>query len=250
MKKAIIIGATSGLGREVAGRLVRKGWKVGVCGRRTEALESFRDEYGSDKVCIATMDVMQEEAADTMDRLISEMGSPDLFFYVSGIGLQNLELDVEKEVRMVKTNSEGFVRLTMRFLNYVKNSGEYSRNRRAHVAVVTSVAGTAGLGTAPGYSATKKMQMTYISALAQLSRMIDLPVDFTDIRPGFVKTDILNPNKHYPMLISLEDAGNHIVKALERRKRILTFDWRFKVLVCFWKLIPRWLWERLSFITN
>ena len=94
------------------------------------------------------------------------------------------------------------------------------------------------------------MQMTYISALAQLSRMIDLPVDFTDIRPGFVKTDILNPNKHYPMLISLEDAGNHIVKALERRKRVLIFDWRFKLLVCLWKLIPRWLWERISFIRN
>lgn len=250
MKKAIIIGATSGLGREVAGRLVRKGWKVGVCGRRTEALESFRDEYGQENVCIATMDVMKEDSAEILDKLISELGIPDLFFYVSGIGLQNLELDVDKEVRMVRTNSEGFVRLTIRYLNYVRNSGEFSTRRKAHVAVVTSVAGTGGLGSAPGYSATKRMQMTYISALAQLSRMIDLPVDFTDIRPGFVKTDILNPNKHYPMLIGLEDAGNYIVKALERRKRILIFDWRFKLLVCLWKMIPRCIWERISFIRN
>lgn len=250
MKTAIIIGATSGLGREVAGILVRKGWKVGICGRRTEALERFRDEHGKDKVSIATMDVMKEDCADILDGLIRQTGSPDLLFYVSGVGLQNREMDEEREVRMVRTNSEGLVRICMRFMKYVRDSGEYSSERRAQLAVVTSVAGTRGLGSAPGYSATKSMQMTYVQALAQLSRMEHVHIDFTDIRPGFVKTDILNPNKHYPMLIELEDAGNYIVKALERRKRILTFDWRFKLLVFGWKLIPRYIWESLSFIKN
>lgn len=57
MKTAIIIGATSGLGREAAARLVAEGWKVGIAGRRTAALEAFQNEFGKDKVCIATMDV-------------------------------------------------------------------------------------------------------------------------------------------------------------------------------------------------
>ena len=250
MKKAIIIGATSGIGREMACRLLSKGWMVAVTGRRLERLEEIRDKFGEERVLIAQMDVMDEGCSGILEELIEKMGAPDLLFYASGIGLQNLELDEKKEILAVRTNSEGMVRLVIHFLRYVRDSGEYGKDHKAHIAVITSVAGTAGLGTAAAYSATKRMQMTYISALAQLSHMEKIHVDFTDIRPGFVKTDILNPNKHYPMLMSLEDACNHIEKGLERRKRILIFDWRFRLLVTFWKLIPRWLWERISFVKN
>lgn len=250
MKKAIIIGATSGIGQEVARRLVGEGWQVGITGRRESALKAFQEKHGEDKVIIARMDVMDENSAETLDEMISQMGSPDLFMYVSGVGLQNRELDVNKEITMVRTNSEGMVRLVTRFLHHVKFSGNYGKEHMAQVAVVTSVAGTGGLGSAPGYSATKRMQMTYLSALSQLCRMENIPARFTDIRPGFVKTDILNPNKHYPMLISLEDAGNYIIKGLKKRKRIITFDWRFKLLVLFWKMIPLAIWERVTIIKN
>ena len=121
---------------------------------------------------------------------------------------------------------------------------------KAHIAVVTSVAGTAGLGTAPAYSATKRMQQTYISALAQLVRMEKIPVMFTDIRPGFVATDILNPDKKYPMLLSLQKAGDEVMKAIRRKRRIYTFDWKFRILVFFWNLVPRCIWERLTWVKN
>lgn len=65
-------------------------------------------------------------------------------------------------------------------------------------------------------------------ALAQLSRMEDIPVCFTDIRPGFVATDILNPDKHYPMIMTKEKVAEHIMKALRRRKRVYTFDWHLR----------------------
>lgn len=203
MKKAIVIGATSGIGRETAVRLVDEGWEVGVSGRRIEALEAFREEYG-EKVYIKQMDVTQEDATAGLDALIVEMGAPDLLLYVSGVGYQNRELDIDKEIRTVRTNCEGLVRILAHFIGYVrKHPDAYSAEHKAHIAVVTSVAGTAGLGTAPAYSATKRMQQTYISALAQLVRMEKIPVMFTDIRPGFVATDILNPDKKYPMLLTL-----------------------------------------------
>ena len=109
MKTAIIIGATSGIGREVALRLVEQGWRLGIAGRRTEALEAFRKEYGTDKVCIATLDVTREDAVEALDELLEKTGAPDLFFYASGVGYQNLELDMEKEIRTVRTNCEGMV---------------------------------------------------------------------------------------------------------------------------------------------
>lgn len=248
--KAIIIGATSGLGRETAIRLVREGWEVGVTGRRKDALMSLQSEYG-DKVHIAPMDVTRSDSTAVLDALLDEMGAPDLFFYVSGIGFQNRELDEETEIQTVQTNCEGMVRLVDHFLNYVrKHPEQYSNANKAHVAVITSVAGTAGIGSAPAYSATKKMQQTYLSALAQLARMEKMPVEFTDIRPGFVATDILNPDKHYPLLLTKEKGTDHVMKALKKRKRIYTFDWKFRILVLFWRLIPRCIWERMTWVKN
>jgi len=249
MKTAIIIGATSGIGREVAARLVEQGWRVGIAGRRTEALEAFRKAYGAERVHIVTLDVTRDDAVAALDKLLAQTGDPDLFFYASGVGYQNRELDLDKEIRTVRTNCEGMVRMVDRFVEYVRHHG-YSPDRKAHIAVITSVAGTAGLGSAPAYSATKRMQSTYLTALAQLARMEHIPVCFTDIRPGFIATDILSPDKHYPMLMSKEQAADHIMKALRRRKRVYTFDWRFRLLTCLWSIMPRCIWERITWVRN
>ncbi len=250
MSKAIIIGATSGIGRETTVRLIKEGWEVGIAGRRVEALKALKDEFGK-AVHFAALDVTKPEATSALDAMLEEMGAPDLFLYVSGIGHQNRELDSDKEIRTVQTNCEGMVRMVDYFVNYVREHPQtYSNGREAHVAVVTSVAGAAGMGTAPAYSATKKMQQTYISALCQLSRMEKIPVRFTDIRPGFVATDILDSNKKYFMLMSKAKAADEVMKAIHRKKRIHTFDWKFRILVFVWRLIPRCLWERITWVKS
>jgi short-subunit dehydrogenase len=246
--KAIIIGATSGIGRAVAIRLLEKGWTVGISGRRSDALEDIASRY--ERAVPQQMDITTPDAVSTLDSLLELVGPPDLFLHVSGVGYQNPALDEDRELLMVRTNCEGMVRIVTHFINYVKSSGEYSNERKAQIGVVTSVAGTAGLGVAPAYSATKKMQSTYLSALSQLVRMERLPVCLSDIRPGFVATEFLNPEKKYPMMITVDDAATHILKGLERKKRIIIFDWKFKCLTFIWKLIPRPIWERMTFIKN
>ena len=250
MKKAIVIGATSGIGRDAALRLAGEGWTVGAAGRRAEALASLRDEAG-DRMHTAVIDVTGDDATSGLDALMGETGAPDLFLYVSGVGYQNRELDLDKEIRTVRTNCEGMVRIVGHFFNYVRSHpGEYSPGKKAHIAVVTSVAGTAGLGTAPAYSATKKMQQTYISALSQLAAMENIPVLFTDIRPGFVATDLLRPEKKYPMVMLRRKAADEVMKALRKRKRIHTFDGRYRIIVFLWRLIPRCIWERISLVKS
>ena len=248
MGKAIIIGATSGIGRAVAIRLLEKGWTVGISGRRSDALEDIASRY--ERAVPQQMDITTPDAVSTLDSLLELVGPPDLFLHVSGVGYQNPALDEDRELLMVRTNCEGMVRIVTHFINYVKSSGEYSNERKAQIGVVTSVAGTAGLGVAPAYSATKKMQSTYLSALSQLVRMERLPVCLSDIRPGFVATEFLNPEKKYPMMITVDDAATHILKGLVRKKRIIIFDWKFKCLTFIWKLIPRPIWERMTFIKN
>lgn len=259
--KAIIVGATSGLGREIAKRLAAEGWSVGAAGRRVAELESLKAEIEAasqpassagapeSRILIAPMDVTKPEATAALDTLIEQLGAPDLLFYAAGMGFQNRELEEDTEIRTVQTNCEGMVRIVDRFVNFVRSHSEHY-TRKAHVAVISSVAGTAALGSAPAYSATKKMQQTYVTALAQLARMEKIPVQFTDIRPGFVRTPILNPEKNYPMVMTLEQGADHIMRALKRRQRICIFDWRFRVIVFLWRLIPRCIWERITIVRN
>ena len=223
---------------------------LGVAGRRMERLEELVSEYGPEQIKAVRLDVRSEDATKALDSLIAEVGAPDLLLYASGIGKQNPTLDERIECDTVATNSLGMVRIVDHFLNYVKREPKYNAKHKAHVAVITSVAGTRGMGSAPAYSATKSMQSTYLVALAQHVRMEHIPAFFSDIRPGFVATDILNPDKHYPMLISRERAARYILRGLKRRKRIITFDWKFRLTTLIWRLIPRCVWERMTFVRN
>ena len=250
IQSIIIIGATSGLGREVAEQLAAQGVRVGATGRRKDRLDELQAKFGAERVAIREMDVTRGDSVEALDSLIAEMGAPDVLLYASGMGKQNPELEESLELRTVQTNAEGMVRIVDHFINYVKREPSYSQERRAHVAVITSVAGTMGMGQAPAYSATKSMQSSYIVALAQHVRMQHIPLTLSDIRPGFVATEILNPEKRYPMLMTATEAAEHIIRGLERRKRIVIFDWRYRLLVAFWRLIPRCVWERITIIKN
>lgn len=250
MQTAIIIGATSGIGRELAVRLAKAGWTVGVAGRREERLSSLAAQFPEGVFRTQVLDITIPEATDALDALLLKTGAPDLFLHVSGVGKQNPRIDEAVEMQIIETNCSGMVRMVSHFVNYVKRNPAYHEGHKAQIAVVTSVAGTAGLGVSAAYSASKKMQSTYISALSQLSRMEGIPVRFTDIRPGFVATEILGAEHNYPFIMPVEKAADHILKGLRRKRRVITFDWKFRLVVGLWHLIPRGLWERMTFIVS
>lgn len=238
MKRIVIIGATSGIGYEVAKIYRQLGWRVGVAGRRLDLLEKFK-EQAPEQIEIQELDVTRADAVDKLRQLIVKLGGMDLFLLSTGIGSQNRALNPEIELATVNTNAIGFTRMVTAAFNYFREEG------KGHLAVISSIAGTKGLGAAPAYSATKRFQNTYIDALAQLAKMEKLQIDFTDIRPGFVKTDLLKNDK-YPLLMRPERVAQRIVRALQRKKRSAIIDWRYVVLVFFWKMIPESIWERLS----
>lgn len=237
-KKVIIIGATSGIGREVALIYIAQGWKAGVAGRREAELEALRSAY-PEQVSAQALDVTKEDAPQKLQALIEQVGGMDLFLLSSGIGKQNPTLETGLELTTAATNVEGFIRMTNAAFHYFEQQGH------GHLAVISSIAGTKGLGAAPAYSATKGFQNIYMDALDQLARMKKLNIRFTDIRPGFVATPLLNNQKKYPMLMDAPIVALDIVSAIEKKKRVAIIDWKFRLLVGFWRLIPKWIWLRL-----
>lgn len=242
-KKIVIVGATSGIGLEVARRCIAAGWQVGAAGRRTEALEQLRLSAPG-QVVVQPMDITRKEAPEQLSQLVERLGGMECYLHVAGVGNQNPELDPAIELRTVQTNTEGFTRLVTAAFNYFARRGE------GHIAAVTSIAGTRGLGSAPSYSASKRFQNIYLDSLAQLARIRRLHIRFTDIRPGFVDTDLLSDGHRYPMLMRPERVAARILKALTHRERRVVIDRRYALLVFCWRILPQWLWERLPIRTK
>ena len=129
MKKAIIIGATSGIGQEVAKCLLLEGWKIGVAGRRQSSLENLQ-RAAPDQIQIQALDVTQEDVSEKLNLLIDKLGGMDLFLLSSGIGFQNMDLNMEVELNTAHTNVEGFIRMVdTAFMYFKKNGG-------GHLAVI------------------------------------------------------------------------------------------------------------------
>lgn len=239
MKRAIVIGASSGIGREVSRLLLADGWTVGVAARREDRLLELKAS-SPDNVEVMRIDVTAADAGERLLELVKRLGGVSLFVYCSGVGWQNAGLEPAPELATVDVNVKGFTAMVGTMFNYM------AANLGGDIAVISSVAGTKGLGVAPSYSASKVYQNTYIQALEQLSSMRRLHIRFTDIRPGFVDTDLLSGGGHYPMLMDKTVVARHIVRAIYAHRHVCVIDWRYRVLVALWRAMPSWLWRKLN----
>ena len=233
-KRAVIIGASSGIGREVAKLLIQEGWTLGVAARRVELLQDIGN------VEVEQIDVTSADAPAKLRSLIERLGGMDLFFYASGIGKQNRDLQPDIEMATMQTNALGFTQMIGEAYRY------FARQGTGHIAAITSIAGTKGLGPAPAYSATKAMQNVYLQALEQQAHARGLRIRFTDIRPGFVDTALLSGDFHYPMMLKPQKVAREIVSSINACKHIRVIDWKYRLLTAVWRRIPLFLWRRIK----
>ena len=239
------MGASSGIGKAVATNFIESGYDVGIAARRESELIKIIEKYPDKKIEYETIDVTASNAQDNLKSLIAKLGGLDIYLHVSGIGKQNLNLNATIEYDTCMTNVVGFTSMIDFVYNYFS-----SNNIHGHIAIVSSIAGTKGLGVAPAYSATKRFQNSYIECLQQLSSINKTKITFTDLRPGFVATPLLNDNNKYPLMMNSDYVAKKIFNAIIQKKQIKVIDWKYRILVYFWKLIPHRLWIKLPIRTK
>ena len=239
MKRAVIIGASSGMGMEVAKLLLAEGYHLGIAARREDRLQALKQQ-APDRVVTAVIDVTAEDATHRLRALIDQLDGMDLFFYSSGIGKQNRTLTPEIELNTVNTNGMGFTCMIGEAYRYFAERGQ------GHIVAITSIAGTKGLGPAPSYSATKALQNVYLQSLEQQANARGLNIRFTDIRPGFVDTDLLSGDFRYPLMLKPDKVARQIVKAIHNKRHIVVIDWKYAILTALWRRIPRPIWRHLK----
>ena len=132
MNRIVILGATSGIGLEIAKLYIAAGWQVGAAGRRTENLEALR-AAAPDRVKIRSIDITAPEAEERLLRLIADLGGCDLLLHCAGIGYNNPQLDAAREIATAETNTVGFTRIMDTAFDYFRRQGGGHLDRKSVV---------------------------------------------------------------------------------------------------------------------
>lgn len=226
MKNAIVIGASSGIGRETAKLLLKSGYKVGVTGRRINLLNELQQEFG--QICVAKeMDITHfESTISILSVLVQELGGLDLLVLSSGTGEINRELNFNIEQATCQTNVMGFTNIADWTMNY------FIAQQSGHLVVISSIAGLRGNKDAPAYNATKAYQINYTEAMRQKVHSLKLPITITDIRPGFVDTDMAKGDGKF-WVSTVGKAGEQIIKAINAKRKVVyvTKRWRLIAII-------------------
>ena len=176
MNKVIIIGATSGIGRELAKMYAANNWLVGATGRRREVLDSLQQDF-PDNIITECFDVAGDENIECIKNLTQQLGGLDLLIYNSGYGEPSKILDWTIDKNTTQINVNGFAEIVNFAFNYFVLEG------KGHITATSSIAGIRGNSFAPAYSASKAYMSTYLEGLYIKAARLKLPVYITDIQP-------------------------------------------------------------------
>jgi len=237
MKKAIIIGATSGIGKELVRFLIGDNYKVGITGIEKNGLEELRQikpEYLEAKY----IDCIKDSSSEKISELVETLGGLDLLVFCAGIGHLNNNLGFEVENRANKLNVLAFTEIadwTYRF---------FEKQGKGHFVAISSIAGLRGYRVAPAYHAAKSYQIRYLEALKQKAHQSGKPIYITDIRPGFVETD-MSVGKRQFWVATKEKAAKQIYSLIKRRKDIGYVTKRWLLVAIAMMIIPGWVHKRM-----
>src|SRR5690625_2704438 len=182
---------------------------VGITGRRTNLLNELKAEK-PDRYFVKTVDITDfKRTEQNLNELTNELGGLDLLILCSGIGDLNHNLDFQIERKTIETNVLGYTCV----VNWAFNL--YEKQKTGHLVAISSVGGLRGSRQAPAYNATKAFQMNYLEGLRQKARKTNTDIKVTDIRPGFVDTDM---DRKSTRLNSSHVAISYAVICLKKKK--------------------------------
>ena len=238
MKNAIIIGATSGIGKELARLLVDDGFKVGITGRRTELLESLKSENPA-SYFIKAFDVKDTKTAEEkLEELTTELGGLDLVILSSGTGDINDKLDFEIEFRTIETNVIGWTFIADWTFKY------FEKQKYGHLTAISSIGGLRGSRQSTSYNATKAYQINYLEGLRQKATKLKEQIFVSDIRPGLVNTEMAKGEGLF-WVMPVEKTARQIYKEIKKKKKIAYVTKRWKLIASIVKRIPVQLYDRM-----
>ena len=230
-KKAIVFGATSGIGGALARLLVNDGYQVMITGRRKQKLEELKKE-NPDQYIVRKHDITDLDDSKTFfDELPEKMRRVDLIIHNSGIAENNFDLEWQKDLPTLETNVLGATRIYQLSYNFFKKQGY------GHLVSITSMASIVGNRHVPAYHASKAFQASYMESLWMKARRTKkAKINITNILPGYVDTDIITGPTFW--MAPLDKAVKQIYSAIKKKKRKAYITKRWRLVALMMKILP------------
>ena len=239
MKKVLITGATSGIGKELAIQYTRKGALVGLVGRRTERLKEIKEELG-DQVFIKTLNVTNFDKAEKVYRqLIEEMGGMDIMILNAGISRDRLLPPWRSDNQTINVNVAAFAHGMHFAFEYFKEQGY------GQIVGMSSVSAHMASGRASAYTASKSFISNYMTGFRQKAKRLEADITITDLKPGYVVSEITMNNPNMFWVASTEKAVKQMIRAIEKKRNHAYITKRWRLIAWIAKLAPQFVWDRI-----
>tara|TARA_R110001583_G_scaffold71180_1_gene200809 strand:+ start:19078 stop:19797 length:720 start_codon:yes stop_codon:yes gene_type:complete len=230
MKNALVIGATSGIGKELAELLVADNYKVVITGRREKRLLEIKETNPSNYI-IKVHDVTDLVSCELLfTELKKELKTIDLIVYSSGVGAPNYNLQWEKELPTLQTNILAATKVYGLAYNFFREQGY------GHLVGISSIASIRGNRHVPAYFASKAFQANYLESLWMKGKRSKANIVVTDIQPGFVDTSMAIGTTFW--MASANKATNQIYVAIKKKKKKAYITKRWKLVAFVLKIVP------------
>lgn len=245
-RRGLILGASDGLGAELARRLAANGYSLALLARSKEKLDALCRELNS-KGGNARSYVHNVTDYDKVPSLLlkiaADLGGLDTVIYVASINQPPGGIDkynFANDRQMVEVNLIG----AMAWLTPVAEM--FQAAKTGQIVGISSVAGDRGRVGNPGYNTSKAGLTTYLEALR--NRLTRHGVSVLTVKPGFMKTEMLKAALGpTPFAIEPSQAAAHILKAMQKRKQVVYTApiWRWIMLAI--QHTPSFVFRKLSF---
>ncbi|VAW31118.1 3-oxoacyl-[acyl-carrier protein] reductase paralog [hydrothermal vent metagenome] len=245
-QRAIVIGASSGIGAALVRELAHSGYSVAAVARREAKLQELSDSVNTAVVggSVATYShnvTNFDEIPTLFQTIVQQLGGLDLIIYNAGVQppVTVDEYNFDKDRQMIEVNLLGAIA----WLNQA--ALRFERAGQGKIVGIGSIAGDRGRIGSPVYNTSKAGLATYLEALR--NRLTRHGVSVTTVKPGYVQTALLeNVSKPF-WVISSQEAAVQIHKAIQRRKQTIYVPARWGLVGLIIKHIPSFIFRRLSF---
>lgn len=245
-KRAIVLGASSGIGEALARRLAAGGAQVALVARRKDELERVAASIaagGTGAARVYVHDVTHfDEVPELFDRIVADLGGLDLLAYASGVmpRIEESEYAFAKDREMVEVNLLG----AMAWMNPA--AARFEAARAGTLLGISSIAGERGRRGNPAYCTSKGALTIYLESLR--NRLARYGVNVVTIKPGFVDTAMTRGAKGLFWLIGPDQAAQTSLAVARRGTGSQAFvPWRWSLVGLVVRLLPSFLFRRMSF---
>lgn len=246
-QRAVVVGASSGIGAAIAMQLAATGCHVALIARREAELKHIADEInaaGSPLASVYIHDVREYETVPAlMQQIARDMGGIDLIVYSSGImpAIAPDEYSFDKDRQMIEINLLGAIA----WLN--EAAQRFERAKAGTIIGISSVAGDRGRRGSPVYGTTKAALDTYLESLR--NRLSRYGVQVVTVKPGPVATPMTADldQKTLPLLITADKAAAAILGGAGRGKTLIYVPWLWQPIFLIIRAIPSFLFRKLNF---